>query len=104
MSRQPAVFLDRDGTLIEDVGILTNPGNISIFTDTVDALLQLQKKYSLFVVTNQSGVAQGKITMEEVSNINSHLADMLKGKGVIIKKWYTCPHSKEDRCKCIKPK
>lgn len=103
MSRQPAVFLDRDGTLIEDVGILTNPENISIFTDTVEALLQLQKKYSLFVVTNQSGVAHGKITIEEVSYVNCHLDNMLKEKGVIIKKWYTCPHTREDRCKCIKP-
>lgn len=92
MSSPNAVFLDRDGTLIEDVGVLIDPDDISIFADTVESLLELQKKYFLFVVTNQSGVALGKISLEEVSNVNHHLDDMLKAKGVKIEKWYVCPH------------
>ena len=54
-----AIFLDRDGTLIEDAGILSNPDDIRLFPDTVDALRQLQNKYLLFVVTNQPDIARG---------------------------------------------
>ena len=105
MSNQhPAVFLDRDGTLIEDVGILADPRNIQLFPDTIKALLSLQQQYLLFVVTNQSGVAQGKLRMEDVAAVNSRLHQMLLESGVEIGAWYVCPHSRDDQCDCIKPK
>ncbi len=99
----PAIFLDRDGTLIEDVGVLSVPEQIHLFPDTVAALLSLQQKYLLFVVTNQPGIAQGKLSPEQVDQVNQHLAALLKHHGVSIRQWYVCPHERADRCQCIKP-
>ncbi len=104
MPKRAAVFLDRDGTLIEDVGILDTPRNVRILPDTVEALLLLQKKYALFVVTNQSGIAQGRVTADQVDEVNTHLDEMLSREGIEIHEWYVCPHRREDQCSCIKPK
>ncbi len=98
-----AVFLDRDGTLIEDVGVLKNPDDIRLYPDTVDALRLLQKNYKFFVISNQSGVIRGEITIREIETIHQRLAKMLRQKGVTIEKWYVCPHDRSDRCQCIKP-
>lgn len=98
-----AIFLDRDGMLIEDVGVLNNPDDIQLFPDTVDALRQLQKKYLLFVVTNQPGIADGLVTAGQVAEINKSLDGILSQEGVHVRRWYVCPHDRKDRCQCIKP-
>jgi len=98
-----AIFLDRDGTLIEDVGVLDNPEDIRLFPDTVDALRQLQKRHRLFVVTNQPGIAEGRLTAEQVSAVNNRLNARLRQEGIKIEEWYVCPHTRRDRCQCIKP-
>ncbi len=103
-SPRPAVFLDRDGTLIEDVGILDSIEQIKLYSDTVRALRKLQEKYLLFVITNQSGVSNGLLTMEEVDKVNNKLNEILREEGVHIQHWYVCPHCREDNCSCIKPK
>ncbi len=98
-----AIFLDRDGTLIEDAGVLINPDDIRLFPDTVDAMRQLQKKYLLFVVTNQPGIANGLVTAGQVAEINKSLDVILSHEGVHVRYWYVCPHDRKDRCQCIKP-
>lgn len=100
---RPAVFLDRDGTLIEDVGVLAHPEDIHLFAGTISALRQLQEKYLLFVITNQPGVAGGSITADQVAGVNKCLDEMLSLEGIRIKDWYVCPHAREDECCCIKP-
>ncbi|MBN2684284.1 MAG: MFS transporter [Pontiellaceae bacterium] len=99
-----AVFLDRDGTLIEDVGTLASPEDVRLFPDTVRALSSLQEKYLLFVITNQSGISSGTLTRRQVDLVNAHLDDMLRREGVVIQEWYVCPHHRADGCSCIKPK
>lgn len=101
---KPAVFLDRDGTIIEDRGDLSDPEQIVFFNDTVPALLRLQEKFYLFIVTNQSGVANGTITMDDVERINSCVSARLAGHNIRIVETYVCPHNHNDDCKCIKPK
>lgn len=101
---RPAVFLDRDGTLIEDVGILDSAENIRLFPDTVRALRLLQSQYLLFVITNQPGISKGLLTLDQANRVNGHLHAMLRREGVAIQEWYVCPHSREDGCSCIKPK
>ncbi|MFO7821574.1 MAG: HAD-IIIA family hydrolase [Lentisphaeria bacterium] len=101
---QPAVFLDRDGTLIKDVGFLADATGIELFPDTVSALLQLQKNHTLFVITNQSGVGDGLLKMEDVHKVNAKLAGLLRDHGITIQEWYVCPHSKSENCSCRKPK
>jgi len=98
------VFLDRDGTLIEDRGHLSHPSDVVLFRETADALLRLQDRCLLFIVTNQSGVAKGLISVQDVDRVNAHLLERLAEFGVEIAGTYVCPHQRSDNCVCIKPK
>jgi D-glycero-D-manno-heptose 1,7-bisphosphate phosphatase len=101
---RPAVFLDRDGTIIADRGFLSHPTQVEFFEDTVSSLQQLQEYFALFMVTNQSGVAKGAISIQDVERVNSHIASYLAGFGVGFVEIYVCPHDHTDGCFCIKPK
>jgi L-threonylcarbamoyladenylate synthase len=101
---QPAVFLDRDGTLIEDRGHLRDPQDVVFFDETVESLRRLQAHVRLFIVTNQSGVGKGLVTAEEAERVNAFVVDYLRQKGVLVTALYCCPHRREDGCDCIKPK
>lgn len=100
---KPAIFLDRDGTIIEDVGVLSDPAHIRLFDDTIQTLSELQKKYLLFVVTNQGGIARGELSRSHVDAVNRALDAMLRSSGVTVQAWYVCPHDRSDECRCIKP-
>ncbi len=99
-----AVFLDRDGTLIEDRGNLRLPTEVIFFESTFEALQRLQERFLLFIVTNQMGVADGALTIEEVNQVNEHLVKQLANRGIQIVDVYCCPHKRSDDCECIKPK
>jgi D-glycero-D-manno-heptose 1,7-bisphosphate phosphatase len=100
---RPAVFLDRDGTLIEDRGHLADAAQVAFFPDAIEALRRLQEHSLLFLVTNQSGVARGLITMESVNQVNARVISHLAAHGVTITDVYVCPHERSDGCSCIKP-
>jgi D-glycero-D-manno-heptose 1,7-bisphosphate phosphatase len=102
-NKKAAVFLDRDGTIIEDLGHLHSPSEVIFYPGVVEALLRLQKYYQLFLVTNQSGVAKGVISHNDVDRVNVHIVTTLAEEGVTITDVYVCPHDRKDRCKCIKP-
>jgi D-glycero-D-manno-heptose 1,7-bisphosphate phosphatase len=101
---RPAVFLDRDGTIIEDRGDLSDPGQVVFFRDTVGALCRLAEHFALFVVTNQSGVAKGTISFEDVRRVNSYIEEFLAAHGAHLTATYVCPHERSSGCQCIKPK
>lgn len=98
----PAVFLDRDGTLIEDRGHLADPAQVVFYPDTIGALRKLDG-FALFIVTNQNGVAKGEITLEQAARVNGHVTAHLSAAGISIREVYTCPHQRSDGCACIKP-
>lgn len=98
-----AVFLDRDGTLIEDRGHLIDPAQVAFFPETAPALRRLGGQFLLFIVTNQSGVAKGVTRPEEVRRVNDYVVAHLREEGVEIREVYTCPHQRSDGCACIKP-
>lgn len=100
---RPAMFLDRDGTVIEDRGILAEPSDVVFYPDTVDALKRLQDHFLLFLVTNQPGVARGIITLEHVDRVNARILSHLAEHGITITAVYVCPHQRSDGCSCIKP-
>ncbi len=102
--KSKAVFLDRDGTVIEDCGHLKNPKQVFFYDFTFKALKLLQKNFMLFIVTNQSGIAKGLLTREDVEKVNRYVLDVLKENGIKITEVYYCPHNREDECECIKPK
>jgi len=101
--RRPAVFLDRDGTLIEDLGYLRDPSQVVFFPDTFAAARRLAARYELFIVTNQNGVSKGLITAEEADRVNAYVAHSLTQAGAPIRAVYSCPHAREEGCLCIKP-
>jgi histidinol-phosphate phosphatase family protein len=98
------VFLDRDGTIIEDRGHLAREDQVEFFPEAVPALLRLQERFALFLVTNQSGVSKGEITLEDVQRVNDHVVSVLAASGVRILETYVCPHQRSDGCDCIKPR
>ncbi|KAF0181882.1 MAG: tRNA threonylcarbamoyladenosine biosynthesis protein [Nitrospirae bacterium] len=98
-----AVFLDRDGTLIEDRGYIASPDDVVFLPSTFLALRKLSKNYLLFLVTQQSGVARGILTTENVLRVNNYIERKLSDAGIHIQHSYFCPHDTEDRCPCKKP-
>lgn len=100
----PAVFLDRDGTIIEDRGYIKDPLDMVFYPESFRALKLLQEYFLLFIITNQSGISKGLITEKEVREINDYLIESLKARGIIIYDVFFCPHKTEDNCACKKPK
>lgn len=103
-SKKAALFLDRDGTIIEDRGYLRDPSEVAFYPGTFEALRKLKNHFLLFIVTNQTGVAKGVITIEDVEQINRSVVTILARRGIEIADVYVCPHRREDDCPCIKPK
>ena len=101
--KSPAVFLDRDGTLIEDAGFLRSVDQVDFYPQTFSALRRLGD-YILFIVTNQSGIAQGHIRAEEARAVNDYVVQRLGEEGTAIRTVYCCPHQRTDACNCMKPK
>ncbi len=101
---RPAVFLDRDGTLIEDRGHLGHPSQVAFFNETVTSLQKLQEYFALFIVTHQPGVALGLISMQAVESVNEYIDRYLAKNGIRITSIYVCPHGRDENCPCIKPK
>ena len=103
MAKHPALFLDRDGTIIEDIGYLRDPEKLIIYPNSFKALKRLQEYFLLFIITNQSGISTGNLTHKDVVSINKSLIRILRSKNIFIYDVYYCPHAKEDNCKCRKP-
>jgi D-glycero-D-manno-heptose 1,7-bisphosphate phosphatase len=96
-----AVFLDRDGTLIEEVNFLSDPDQVSLFPGTVEALRLLRSKgFLLVVITNQSGVGRGLFDESSVASVHSRIQKLT---GDIIDAFYFCPHLPDEGCECRKP-
>lgn len=104
MIKNRAVFLDRDGTIIDDRGYLKHPDEVYIFPQSKESLRLLQKYFLLIIITNQSGIGKGVTTEAEVEAVNRFLIAELKNEGIEIDAIYVCPHKKEDNCDCYKPK
>lgn len=106
-----AIFLDRDGTLIEEKNYLSNTKDIFLLDGVVEGLKKLQKEYKLIIVTNQSGVARGYFNEERIKGINLFIENLFMQYGINISKTYYCPHYKNGvikeysiDCNCRKPK
>jgi D-glycero-D-manno-heptose 1,7-bisphosphate phosphatase len=107
----PAVFLDRDGTLIEDVDYLSRLDQIVLFPWTIDALRLLNRAgFATVVVTNQSAVGRGIVTEDFVRDTHAALDRTLAVGGARIDTYYFCPHHPDavvdqyrHLCRCRKP-
>jgi histidinol-phosphate phosphatase family protein len=99
-----AVFLDRDGTIIEDAHYLSRPEQVKLIDGAAEAIARINALLiPVFVVTNQSGIARGIFTVEDHDRVTAHLAMILKERRALIDASYYCPHGPEDACDCRKP-
>lgn len=99
--KQPAVFLDRDGTLIEEVNFLSRVEDLRLFPFTADAVKSLKNNgFLVIVVTNQSGIARGVYTEDDMHAVHEAIQSELSGA---IDAFYFCPHLPDEGCKCRKP-
>lgn len=111
MDRYPAVFLDRDGTLIEEVGYLDRLERLAFYPWSVDAVRLLnQTGFLVIVVTNQAGVARGIFEESFVGEAHRYIDEKLTAGGACIDAYYYCPHHPEasvaayrQLCECRKP-
>jgi D,D-heptose 1,7-bisphosphate phosphatase len=88
-----AIFLDCDGTLIEDHGYINHPDQVMLLAGVTDALVELRAMgYKLVVVSNQSGVARGIVTEKALAQIHSRLKKLLAEKNVSLDRIYYCPY------------
>ena len=106
-----AVFLDRDGTLIEEVGYLDRKERVQLYPWSIDAVRVLNRAgFRVVLVSNQSGVARGFFTESVVADVHRHIAELLDAGGARIDAYYYCPHHPDGRvkeyaiaCDCRKP-
>ncbi len=102
---RPAVFLDRDGTLIPDEGYLADASRVRLIPGVAPALRALAASGKLLVVvSNQSGVARGLIKSEEVAAVHARVVELLAAEGVHLDAAYHCEHGPDDGCACRKPR
>ncbi len=96
-----AIFLDRDGTLIEDKGYIYKRKDFKPYDGVVDGLKMLKRDYSFFIITNQPGIEKGFIPIDKFHKFNDFIVKWLKAHNIRIERIYFCPHI--DGCGCKKP-
>jgi D,D-heptose 1,7-bisphosphate phosphatase len=106
-----AVFLDKDGTLVEDIPYNVDPGLIQLSEGALDALRFIKEDgYQFFIVTNQSGVARGFFEEHALVQVEHKLQDLLMRVDIHLSGFYYCPHHPQGKipkyavdCYCRKP-
>jgi D-glycero-D-manno-heptose 1,7-bisphosphate phosphatase len=112
LSKNKAVFIDRDGCLIHELGYISKLKNVRFFKRSFAALKLLRDNgFKIIIVTNQSGVARGYFPESFVTEAHSYIAAQLKKKGLKIDAYYYCPHHRKavmpeylKDCDCRKPR
>ena len=103
---KPAVFLDRDGTIVDDPGFLHQPEKVKLLAGAANAIRRLNDHgFLVVVVTNQSGIARGLYTVADYNAVERRLGDLLAAQGAHIDASYFCPHYPDisGPCECRKP-
>ena len=102
----PAIFLDRDGVLIENrADYVREWSQVKIIPEAIHALSRSAiKNYKIVIVTNQSAVGRGIISLGAANEINRRLVNVIQDHGGHVDGVYVCPHKPDDNCLCRKPK
>lgn len=99
--KKPAAFIDRDGTLIEEVNFLSKVADLQIFPYTAEAIADLKTAgFRVIVVTNQSGIGRQIYSEADMRSIHDAMQERLGGA---IDAFYFCPHLPDEGCSCRKP-
>lgn len=103
-TRRPALFLDRDGTLVEDVGYLDDPARARLVPGAATALIGLaQAGYLRIIITNQSGIGRGLYAEAAFDATQAEVVRQLGEAGASVDATYHCPHRPDAGCTCRKP-
>jgi D-glycero-D-manno-heptose 1,7-bisphosphate phosphatase len=103
--RRRAVFLDRDGTIAEEVGYLNHLSRFHLFPFAAGAICRLnQAGFAVVVVTNQSGATRGFFPEDLIHQVHGHMVAELAAAGARINAVYYCPHTRDADCNCRKPR
>jgi histidinol-phosphate phosphatase family protein len=101
---RPALFLDRDGTLIADVGYPRDPAGVRLLPGCPEALRRLARAgFALVIVSNQSGVGRGLFSRAEAEAVHAEVVRRFAGAGVSFDGAYYCYHAPDEGCGCRKP-
>jgi len=103
---RPAAFLDRDGTIIEDVSYISRPDQVRLRPTAAEAIgLLNENDIAVVVITNQSGIARGMFTVADYEAVRDRVAQVLGVHGARIDASYFCPHYPvvSGACGCRKP-
>jgi len=101
---QPAVFLDRDGTINEEMGYINHVSRFRLLPEAGTGIRRLNEAgFKVVVVTNQSGAARGYFPASLVEEMHGHLQDLLAAQGARVDAIYTCLHGPDEGCSCRKP-
>ena len=103
-SPRRAVFLDRDGTICEEMGYLNHISRMHIFPFAAAAIRRLnQAGHAVIVVTNQSGISRGIFPESLVAQVHERMTEELAAGGARVDGYYYCSHTKQELCDCRKP-
>lgn len=98
------MFLDRDGTMIDDVGYIADPSAVRLLDGAADALRAFAELgFAVVVVSNQSGVGRGMFGLDTVWAVDAEMRRRFAAEGAHIDASYYCPHHPGDGCACRKP-
>ena len=101
-SLSSAVFMDRDGTIMEDTNYCSHPKDVRIFPGVLEALRRLKSRgFKLIIITNQSGIGRGLFTLDQYRAVESEVLRQL-GDGLVDATYY-CPDAPGQHSKCRKP-
>jgi D-glycero-D-manno-heptose 1,7-bisphosphate phosphatase len=104
MNKKPAVFLDRDGTINEEMGYINDLSRVRLLPGVAEGLKLLQDRgFKLIVITNQSGPARGYFPEDLVFEVNQLITRRLAKKGVKLDDFFVCLHGPNEGCNCRKP-
>jgi histidinol-phosphate phosphatase family protein len=102
---RPAVFLDRDGTIIEDRHHIADPDQVTVLPGAADAIVRLNRAgWPVVLVSNQSGIGLGIISEPEFNAVHGRFEALLLQAGARLTAAYYCPHAPEAGCGCRKPR
>lgn len=111
MNQRPAIFLDRDGVVIEDNHYIGTPERVRLIPGAAEAIAAVNRAgWPVVIVTNQAGVAKGLFPLAAVESVHAHLEELLAGYRARVKAFYFCPHHPDGdvteftfACACRKP-
>jgi D-glycero-D-manno-heptose 1,7-bisphosphate phosphatase len=100
----PAIFLDRDGTIIVERNYPSHPDQVALIDGAVAGLRAMAAHgYPLIVVSNQSGIGRGYFSVEQADAVERRVIELLAREGLAAAAWYRCPHAPDAGCACRKP-